>query len=59
MTTTRPLTRSQAIAAKCRACIYDDLEVGNWRQQCGACAVTECPLWAFRPQSRPHKQKPD
>lgn len=44
-----PKTRGQAIAAKCRECIHDDLAAGTWRQQVTACPVTDCALWTFRP----------
>ncbi len=44
-----PATRDDAIAAMCRECIYDDLEPGTWREQCAACTVAACPLYAFRP----------
>ena len=45
----RPLTRGEAIAAKCRDCLYDDKAAGTWRQQVTACHLTDCPLWRFRP----------
>lgn len=41
----------QAIASKCRDCIYDPLDAGNWRQQVHACIATDCPLWPHRPKS--------
>ena len=44
-----PLTRGEAIAAKCRECLYDDQSVGTWRQQVSACPATECALWPVRP----------
>jgi hypothetical protein len=40
-----------AINAKCRDCIYDTCAPGNWRQQVQKCAVTSCPLHAYRPKS--------
>ena len=46
---TPPPTRGEAIAAKCRDCIYDDKAAGTWRQQVTACHLTACPLWRFRP----------
>lgn len=49
----RKMTRSKAIAAKCRDCIYDPKAVGlgTWRQQTEACTSRSCALWAFRPLS--------
>jgi len=47
--TTRPPTRGEAIAAKCRDCLYDDRASGTWRQQVSACHLTGCPLWPVRP----------
>lgn len=49
MTKTRSLR--SAIDAKCKDCIYDDLERGRWREQVDACTVTECPLHAVRTRS--------
>jgi hypothetical protein len=46
---TRPPTRGEAIAAKCRDCLYDDKASGTWRQQVSACNLTDCPLWRVRP----------
>ena len=46
---TRPSTRGEAIAAKCRDCLYDDKASGTWRQQVSACHLTDCPLWRVRP----------
>ena len=46
---TRLLTRGEAIAAKCRECLYDDQSAGTWRQQVSACPSTECSLWPVRP----------
>lgn len=50
-------TRQQAINAKCRDCIYDAAQPGNWKQQVGNCAITQCALWQYRPRSRPKKQR--
>lgn len=47
-----PRTRGQAIAAKCKDCIHDPAASGNWKEQVGACACTDCPLWRLRPVSR-------
>ena len=46
------LTRQQAINAKCKECIYDPLAGGTWRMQTGACEITDCALWPYRPRSR-------
>lgn len=47
------MSRQKAINEKCRDCIYDPLAPGNWRQQTGACTIKTCPLWPYRPVSRP------
>ena len=47
----------KAINDMCYECTYDPCGEGNWRQQVGACTVTKCPLWEFRPMSRPRKEK--
>ncbi len=46
-----------AINAYCKECTYDDAfrGGGTWREQTGACTVTKCPLWEFRPVSKPRK----
>lgn len=50
------LTRQQAINEFCRQCIYDPSSgLGNWKQQIGACTFAECPLFPYRPQSKPKK----
>ena len=46
------MTRQQAIDAKCKDCIYDELDVGTWRQQIERCEITDCALWEYRPKSR-------
>lgn len=46
-----------AINEMCKSCIWDIHSPGNWRQQCTACAVTKCPLYDFRPVSKPRKVK--
>ena len=46
------MTRSQAIAAKCRECIHDPGAVGTWREQVATCHCSGCPLWRFRPLAR-------
>lgn len=42
----------KAIDAKCKDCVYDELERGGWRQQVEACTCTACPLFACRPRSK-------
>lgn len=44
-----PATRNEAIAAKCRDCIFDSEAAGTWRQQVTVCPSTDCALWRFRP----------
>ncbi len=46
------MTRQQAIEAKCKDCIYDELDHGTWRQQVERCELMECSLWEYRPKSR-------
>jgi len=36
------VSRIDAIAAKCRDCIYDPLSAGTWREQVAACASASC-----------------
>lgn len=57
--TVKPKKRSMraAINAYCKECTYDDAFKGGgtWREQVEACTVTKCPLYEFRPVSRPRK----
>ena len=46
------MTRQQAIEAKCKDCIYDELDHGTWRQQVERWELIECSLWEYRPKSR-------
>ena len=46
------MTRQQAIDAKCRECIFDDLADGTWRMQVEQCELTACALYPYRPKSR-------
>jgi hypothetical protein len=39
----------KAIEAKCKDCIYDELDTGSWRQQTENCTSKDCPLWEVRP----------
>jgi len=51
------LTRAKAIAAKCKECIYDELDEGTWRQQVKACDIESCALHRYRPMPyKPRKQ---
>jgi hypothetical protein len=51
------LTRAKAIAAKCKECIYDELDQGTWRQQVKACDIESCALHPYRPMPyKPRKQ---
>jgi hypothetical protein len=45
------MSRKAAIEAKCKDCIWDPEEPGNWRQQTGACTIRTCSLWPYRPRS--------
>jgi len=47
----RPSMRN-AINAKCKDCLYDPVDGGNWRQQAEACTSPECPLFELRPRAR-------
>lgn len=50
------MTRQQAIDAMCRECLYDPHSGGGtWREQITACTGTTCPLYPYRPVSRPEK----
>ncbi len=47
-----PKTRSAAIAAFCKQCIYDRHADGTWLEQVSVCGTVNCPLWRLRPVSR-------
>jgi len=49
------MTRQKAIAAKCKECIYDELDQGTWRQQVKACGIESCALHPYRPM--PYKPR--
>lgn len=49
--TVRP-SKSAAINAKCRECIYDPIARGTWREQVAACVSACCPLHPVRPVPR-------
>lgn len=53
-----PKTRGKAIAQYCKWCLFDPKEPGNWRQQITACTATDCPLYRFRPRSKPKTTRP-
>ena len=46
-----------AINQMCKACIYDQGALGNWRQQVSACTSPKCPLFTHRPVSITDKRK--
>lgn len=46
------MTRSHAINAYCRSCIYDPRAAGTWREQVAICQCVDCPLWTYRPLPR-------
>ena len=48
-----PRSRSAAIAAKCRDCVYDPCSRGTWREQVADCVSANCALFDFRPVPRP------
>ena len=41
----------KAINEKCKECIYDPANGGNWRQQVSMCTCFGCSLWPIRPLS--------
>jgi hypothetical protein len=43
------MTRQQAINAKRKDCIYDQLDTGTWKDQVTACMLAGCPLYEFSP----------
>ena len=42
-------TKTKAINAMCKSCIYDPLEKGTWHEQVEGCLLTDCALYVFRP----------
>lgn len=38
------------INEKCRDCVYDPANRGNWREQVYLCTVESCALWDIRPK---------
>lgn len=42
----------KAINDKCRDCIYNQSNLGNFRQQVSMCPQIECSLWVVRPVSQ-------
>jgi len=47
--------RKEAIALKCKECIYDPLDEGTFLKQVFNCEITTCPLYPFRPVPRVRK----
>lgn len=47
------MSMRKAINDKCKDCIYDPLAGGTWRQQVENCIADTCPLYPYRPLSRP------
>lgn len=45
-------SRAAAINAYCRACLYDPMAAGTWREQVAACQSGGCALFPFRPVPR-------
>jgi len=45
-------SRTAAIAAKCKDCIFDPLARGTWREQVAACENGGCALNPVRPVPR-------
>jgi hypothetical protein len=41
----------KAVNDNCKSCVYDQLEVGTWRQQVTLCCVKTCALYEVRPKS--------
>ena len=52
------MTRAKAIAAKCKECIYDELDQGTWRQQVKACDIESCALHPYRPMPYKPRRQP-
>lgn len=44
-----PVSRKKAIEDMCKACSYDKLAEGTWREQVRDCASKSCPLYPVRP----------
>lgn len=51
MTTPR-LSLRERIDAKCKACVYDRLAAGTWREQVADCGSVSCELYDVRPVPR-------
>lgn len=48
-------TRGQAIALKCKDCIFDSCAPGSWRKQVEECPSYDCALYPHRPRSKSKK----
>ncbi len=51
----KKLNKTQAIAAKCKECIYDPGSPGTWKAQVEECTSYSCPLYSHRPKSAKRK----
>ena len=47
----KPRSLRKAINEKCRSCVFDKANKGNWRQQVTLCSDHECELYLVRPVS--------
>lgn len=46
------MSRTKAINAKCKDCIYDPAVGGTWREQVELCTSEKtCALWPYRPKT--------
>ena len=46
---TTSISLREAINKKCKECIYDQSNSGDWRMQVKACSCLACPLYQVRP----------
>lgn len=53
--TKKHLSAQKAIDAKCKDCIYDELDIGTWRDQTTLCPAKSCDLWEYRPLNKASK----
>lgn len=49
------MSMRQAINSKCKDCIYDEHDIGTWRQQVQRCSEVDCGLYPYRPITKPRK----
>ncbi len=52
MNTLARLSLRSAVNAKCKACVYDPLARGTWREQVADCGNPACALYDVRPVPR-------